>query len=130
MNCLLDTSTFLWLIIGSPRLSAHVRQLVRDPDVGVFLSVVSVWEILVKHKLGKLPLAAGTPPVALIRMQRVQHGIESLALDEEAIGHLSQLPKHHRDPFDRVLICQAISAGLTLLTPDDVIRQYPVRTAW
>lgn len=130
MNYLLDTSAFLWLILGSPRLSAHARGLVSDPDAGAFLSVVSVWEILVKHRLGKLPLPPGTPPAALIRLERIQHGIESLALDEEAIGHLSQLPEHHRDPFDRMLICQAISGGLTLLTPDDVIRLYPVRTAW
>lgn len=130
MNFLLDTSVFLWVLLDSPELSASARQAIRDRDNEIFLSVVSVWEILVKHRLGKLPLPAGVAPALFLQRERIRHGIEVLALDEEAVGTLTRLPDHHRDPFDRMLICQAISASMTLLTPDAQIQLYPVRTWW
>ena len=99
-----------------------------DPLNDVFLSVVSSWEICAKHGLGKLPLP-DRPSVYLPDARR-RHGIDDLALEEEAVLMSDRLPPLHRDPFDRMLICQALAHGMTLLTPDAQIREYPVATAW
>jgi PIN domain nuclease of toxin-antitoxin system len=88
------------------------------------LSVVSFWEISVKHNLGKLQLPQ--PPPQFVPLQRERHLIASLALDESAVAQLSVLPSLHRDPFDRMLICQAKANGLVLATSDTLIRQYSV----
>jgi PIN domain nuclease of toxin-antitoxin system len=126
MKLLLDTHIFLWYIAANPLLSADTRDLIRDPDHQVYLSPVSFWEILVKHQLGKLPLPE-QPEIYLSR-QRARHGLDSLALDEASVQRLTSLPSHHRDPFDRLLICQALEHGLTLITVDEAILQYPVAT--
>ena len=128
MKLLLDTSTFLWIANDAPELSAHARELFVDPGNEVYLSSVSAWEMAIKYALGRLPLPE--PPERFIRLQREQHGIEPLPLDEEAALHLTRLPLLHKDPFDRMLICQAIVHGLVILTPDQLIYQYPVRTIW
>lgn len=70
------------------------------------------------------------PPQQFIPAQRRAHGIETLPLDEDAVLQLPRLPDIHKDPFDRMLICQAIAHGMTILTPDPLITRYPVRTAW
>lgn len=128
MKLLLDTCTFLWLITDDPALSRKARDLYLDPVNEAYLSTVSVWEIEVKFGLGKLPLPQS--PERLIPEQREQHGIAKLPLEEEAVFYLSRLPSLHRDPFDRMLICQAIQHELTLLTPDPLITQYAVKTTW
>jgi PIN domain nuclease of toxin-antitoxin system len=128
LKLLLDTCTFLWSIEGGAALSDAARQALVDPANDVYLSVVSAWEIVVKHALGKLPLPE--PPDRYVSAQRHMRGIESLPLDEDASLHLHRLPAVHRDPFDRMLICQALSGGLTLVTPDETIARYPVRTLW
>ena len=128
MKLLLDTSTFLWIANDAPELSAYARELFVDPGNEVYLSSVSAWEMAIKYALGRLPLPE--PPERFIRLQREQHGIEPLPLDEEAALHLTRLPLLHKDPFDRMLICQAIVHGLVILTPDQLIYQYPVRTIW
>ena len=93
-----------------------------------FLSSVSTWEIAVKHSLGRLPLPR--PPSALVPAERQRHQIQPLSLDEAAALFCARLPELHKDPFDRMLVCQAIVGGLTLLTPDPLITQYPVATVW
>lgn len=128
MNLLLDTCTFLWIALGSRELSAAARGLFRDPANRVFLSAVSVWEIAVKSGLGRLPLPQ--PADEWVPRMREAHAIEPLPLDEEAVCQLPRLPDLHRDPFDRMLICQAIAGGLVLLTPDRNVTQYPVRSRW
>ena len=128
MRVLLDTTTFLWVCLDSPQLTPQARQLFFDPDNEVWLSAVSGWEIAVKHGLGRLPLPE--PPDRYIPRQRKAHGIESLPLDEETTLHVIRLPQLHRDPFDRMLVCQALVHGLTILTPDPLITQYPVRSMW
>jgi len=128
MRLLLDTATFLWVVSDAPELSERIRQLVVDPENDLYLSAVSAWEIAVKHALGRLPLP--DPPERFVPEQRKQQGIEDLPLDEESALHLTRLPMLHKDPFDRMLVCQAITQGLLLLTPDELIIQYPVRTAW
>ena len=128
MRVLLDTVTFLWIVEGSDRLSPAAIAVFRNPDHSVFLSVVSAWEIAVKHELGRLPLPER--PERFIPRMRNAHRIETLPLDESAALQLPKLPELHRDPFDRMLVCQAIDGGLTILTPDDLIRQYPVSSSW
>jgi PIN domain nuclease of toxin-antitoxin system len=128
MKLLLDTCTFLWIIADAPELSDPARDLFRDPGNQVFLSAVSTWEIAIKHALGRLPLPE--PPERFIPAQRDQHAVASLPLEEEATLHLSRLPQLHSDGFDRMLVCQAIMHGLVILTPDDLISQYPVRSLW
>jgi PIN domain nuclease of toxin-antitoxin system len=128
MRILLDTCTFLWITADSPELSADAKRLFTDRSNEVFLSVISAWEISVKHALGKLPLPE--PPQQFVPRQRAAHGAASLPLDEMAVLQLPGLPQLHKDPFDRMLVCQAIAAGLTLLTPDAAIRAYSVPTMW
>ena len=126
MRLLLDTCIFLWFISGDERLSNSVREAIRDPANQVYLSVVSIWEATVKYQLGKLPLPR--PPEEYLPEQRVRHRISSLPLDEPSVAHLSALPMIHRDPFDRMLVCQAMEHGLTLATADEKISAYPVQT--
>lgn len=128
MNILLDTCTFLWITLGSDRLSGKARELFTDPGNEVFLSVVSSWEMTVKWNLRKLSLPV--EPARFIPHEREQHLIAPLPLAEEAVFHLPKLPDLHRDPFDRMLICQAIEDSLVILTPDPLVTQYPVRTIW
>ncbi len=128
MKLLLDTCTFLWMITGDEQLSEDSRRLIINPDNEVLLSAASAWEIAVKNSLGRLPLP--DDPARYIPKLRRAHGIDSLPLDEESTLYLGKLPALHRDPFDRVLVCQAMVHGLVLLTPDEAITQYPVRTRW
>src|ERR671923_849483 len=123
MKLLLDTHIFLWFISGDARLAAEWRDSIRDTGNAAFLSVVSVWEALVKHRLGKLPLP--NPPEHYLPAQRARHQIASLPLDEASVCQLAALPSVHRDPFDRMWMCQAIEHGLTLVTVDPAFRAYP-----
>jgi PIN domain nuclease of toxin-antitoxin system len=128
VRLLLDTATFLWVISDAPELSGRARELVVDPENDVYLSAVSAWEIAVKYALGRLPLPDS--PERFVPEQRKQQGIEELPLDEESALQLTRLPMLHKDPFDRMLVCQAITQALLILTPDELISQYPVRTVW
>lgn len=128
MKILLDTCSFLWIIKDDSALSETARFLFSQSDNEIFLSVVSVWEIIIKHKLGKFSLPKS--PDKFIMQQRQQHRIESLELDETAIMQLLRLPDYHKDPFDKMLICQAIGHGLSILTPDKEIQQYPIQCYW
>mgnify|MGYP002777105099 FL=1 len=124
MRILLDTHIFLWFISGDTQLSTDVRDAIRDPDNEVYLSSVSVWEAIVKYQLGKLPLPEH--PETYLPKQRRLHQIASLALDESSVVQLAKLPPLHRDPFDRMLICQALQNGLTIATVDAAVRAYSV----
>ena len=128
MRLLLDTAVFVWWVTGEESVPGMVRTVVAAPANEVWVSAVSAWEIAVKHRLGRLPLPEA--PETLVPQERQRHGFSSLALDEKSTLHLPRLPLLHKDPFDRMLVCQAIEHGLTLVTPDRSIRQYPVRTLW
>ena len=124
MRLLLDTHVFLWYISADARLPATFRSAIDDPNNQVYLSAASVWEAVIKHSLGKLPLPA--PPAVYLPQRRVSHQIESLPVDEGALSGLANLPTLHRDPFDRILIAQALQHGMTLVSVDADVRAYPV----
>lgn len=125
---LLDTCTFLWWATGDTIVPERVAAQLRDPDTQVFLSVVSVWEITVKHALGKLTLPV--TPRDYVPDRRRRLGIATLSLEEGDVLTLDQLPPLHRDPFDRMLVAQSTARGMTLVTPDQAVRAYPCPTWW
>ena len=128
MRLLLDTCTFLWAVDDQSRLSEVARSLVIDPGNEVFLSAVSAWEITLKQYGGRLTLSE--PALQFVPKYRAAHRFLELPLDETSALRLGQLPSAHKDPFDRMLICQAIAHGLAIVTPDPLIICYPVRTFW
>jgi PIN domain nuclease of toxin-antitoxin system len=128
MKVLLDTCTFLWVLSADPRLSPRAADMFRGADHEIFLSAASAWEIAVKYSAGKLELPER--PDRFVPVIREERGIVSLPIDEESALHASRLALVHRDPFDRLLVGQAIVHGMTILTPDPIISQYPARTMW
>ncbi len=128
MNLLLDTVTFLDAVLRPEDLSKRAKDLLLDPGNARYVSIVSSWEIALKYSLQKLALPED--PATFIPEHRAQLAAEVLPVDEESVLHVVRLPHLHRDPFDRVLICQAIVHGMVLVTPDPRISRYPVRTAW
>jgi PIN domain nuclease of toxin-antitoxin system len=128
VRLLLDTCTFLWIVTDAPELSAEVRALAVDPRNDIFVSAASAWEIAVKWRRGRLWLAQ--PPERFVPAQRSAHGLEDLPIDEASALHVTRLPDLHQDPFDRMLVSQAIVHGLVIATPDEMIARYPARTMW
>jgi PIN domain nuclease of toxin-antitoxin system len=124
MKLLLDTHIFLWYITADARLPPEVRDAIRDADHPTFLSVASAWEIVVKNAIGKLPLPV--PPEQFLPAERERHRISTLSIDESALVFLARLPALHSDPFDRIIIAQAMQHGFTLATTDVAVRRYPV----
>ena len=124
MRLLLDTHVFLWTIAAPDRLPPKVRAAVEDDENEVFVSAASVWECVIKSRLGKLDLP-DDPGVYLPR-QRSRHGFESLAITERDVLRVGTLPFIHKDPFDRVLVAQATEHRLQLVTADPLISRYPV----
>lgn len=124
MKLLLDTHIFLWYISGDSHLPIVMKDAIRDSKNEAYLSVVSIWEAIIKHQLGKLPLPQ--PPEIYLPEQRRLHLIASLSVDEESVMRLAGLPPLHRDPFDRLLVCQAIQHDLTIVTVDPVVQSYPI----
>jgi len=124
MKILLDTHIFLWFISGDTRLSADVRDIIQDLDNEIYLSVVSIWEAIVKYKLGKLPLPE-TPEIYFPK-HCDRHQIFNLDLDQASVSQLAKLPPLHRDPFDRMIICQALQNNMAIATVDEIVRAYPV----
>lgn len=124
MRLLLDTHVCLWFITADSRLPLTWKETISDSDNEVSLSVASLWEAIVKYQLGKLPLPK--PPATYLPLQRERHLINSLPLDEQIVAKLSELPSLHRDPFDRMIICQALAHNFVLATVDEAIRAYPV----
>jgi len=128
MKLLLDTCTFLWIISDSPRLSRSAASLFLDRNNQRYLSAASAWEIGIKHAIGRLRLPE--KPDIFVPKIRDRSGIASLDIDEESALHAARLPTLHSDPFDRMLVAQAIVHGMTILTPDPHIEQYAARVFW
>lgn len=128
MRFLLDTVAFIWLAEGDSRLREPVVELLIDPSNEVFLSAASVWEIVIKYSLGRLVLRV--PPSDYVMQQRELHRIETLSIDERSALAVGGLPELHRDPFDRIIVAQAIVHDLTVVTTDRLIKRYPVQAIW
>jgi PIN domain nuclease of toxin-antitoxin system len=128
MRYLLDTCVVIWYFEGSEKIRTPVRDLLTDPENEVYMSDISVLEVVVKYMLGKLPLSS--PPSQLLPSLAEEHALATLPIFQESIFRLESLPLLHRDPFDRLLIAQSLEHGLTLVTPDPLIRQYKVQTMW
>jgi PIN domain nuclease of toxin-antitoxin system len=128
LKFLLDTCTFLWIVGGSRTLPSTVRALLQAPDNDVYLSSASAWEIAIKHASGRMPLP--DRPERLVPSERERLGVSALPFDEESALHATRLPSLHRDPFDRMLVSQAIVHGLVIVTPDEMIARYPARVLW
>jgi PIN domain nuclease of toxin-antitoxin system len=128
VKLLLDTCAFLWFLDDSPQLSPTARASILDPANEVFLSAVSVWEIARKYAQGGLSLPSH--PSTLIPAVRENSGIRSLALTEADALAAEKLQLFHKDPFDRMLIAQALMSGLAIVTSDRFFESYPVRVIW
>ncbi len=125
---LLDTHTFLWLATDDKRLSLTARELVLDSSTELFLSVASVWEMAIKKSLGRMELAI--PLRRLVEEQLRDLRTDLLEIRCEHALLVETLPFHHRDPFDRLLVAQAMEEKLSLLSADKQLDPYPVDRVW
>ena len=121
MRILLDTHALLWWLGGDPRIERQAHDLIADPAHDILVSIASLWEIVVKVRVGKLE-ADIRDIVAAINAQ----GFETLEIRPEHLEELVRLPMHHRNPFDHLLMAQAIAEGLTLLSEDQHVSAYSV----
>jgi PIN domain nuclease of toxin-antitoxin system len=128
MRYLLDTHVFIWWAGEPARLSSVALSLCQDPTHTLLLSVASAWEMRIKFQLGKLHLAM--PLAQIVEGQQQTNRLEILPVTLAHIWGLANLPDHHKDPFDRLLISQTISEGLTLISHDADIARYPVQVVW
>jgi PIN domain nuclease of toxin-antitoxin system len=127
MRCLLDTHIFIWWILDHPKLSRSSRETIADPTNELFFSSASAWEIVIKSTLGKLSLPEN--PVQWIRKHLDFNRIQALPITVEHALMLHELPSLHRDPFDRIMVAQARCEDLTIITDDEWILKYEIRTA-
>jgi PIN domain nuclease of toxin-antitoxin system len=128
MKLLLDTHTFIWWDSELDKLSSRVLALCQDQTNILLLSVASVWEMQIKLQLGKMKLAL--PLAEVIESQRQTNNIDLLPVTLAHVLALQNLPVHHKDPFDRLLVAQANVEGATLLSSDRVFAKYPVKLIW
>jgi len=122
MNLLLDTHVLLWWMDDDPTLLQGAREAVADGGNMVFVSAATIWEIRIKHALGKLEIPVN------FREVLEQQAFEMLSISADHAHRIGELPMHHRDPFDRMLIAQALVEGFTLITRDTRFKQYGVPT--
>ena len=128
MRFILDTCVLIWYFGGSDQIIESIRDLLTDPTNDIYMSDVSVLEIVIKNSIGKLPLPKSPSHLLPVLVER--HMIDSLPLTRNAIFRLETLPRIHRDPFDRLLIAQALEHNMTLISPDPLIAKYQVPLLW
>jgi PIN domain nuclease of toxin-antitoxin system len=128
VNLLLDTHTLLWFALGDAQLSATARQLIEDPANTKFVSPASYWEIAIKISIGKYVLHQ---PYEIFFDRAIrQNGFLVLPIEVRHTAALTNLPHHHRDPFDRLLVAQAMVEGLSLVSIDAALDAYPIQRLW
>ena len=124
---LLDTHAFLWLVQGDPQLSEQARAVICDDGNQLYFSVASIWEIAIKLNIGKLKIGHTIEDIYTLLAQLK---IENLPIYRSDLIRYLTLPLHHRDPFDRVIIAQAIERDLVMVSADESFRSYPVQQLW
>jgi PIN domain nuclease of toxin-antitoxin system len=128
MRLLLDTQAFLWFVTDDPRLSAPARTAIEDGGNERLLSIASVWEMAIKHSIGKL---AFTEPFGqFVANETAANNINLLPVAVEHTVAVAFLPLHHRDPFDRILVAQAMTDNLPIVSSDEVVDRYAVPRIW
>jgi len=128
MRVLLDTHAFLWWIADDERLTAQARAAIASGENEVFVSAASAWEIITKSRLGRLPIPEPWDEFISTHLQR--NGFQSLSITMRHTFGLGSLPDHHHDPFDRILVSQALAEDMPLVTGDRAIGAYEVPTIW
>lgn len=128
MTYLLDTHTFLWFITDDVQLSKNAKQLIEDSDQALYLSIASIWELAIKVSVGKLAIPA--PFDAFVVGQLRENNIGLLEIKVAHTGRVATLPFHHRDPFDRLIIAQALSEHWPIIGKDAVFDAYGVQRLW
>jgi PIN domain nuclease of toxin-antitoxin system len=128
MKVLLDTHAFLWSIAGDDRLSKTAEEIFLDPKINLYFSAASCWEICIKMSLGKLSLKRGW--FKTIQAEMRTNAVQWLPVEMQHCMELTKLPFHHRDPFDRVLIAQALAEDLKLLSRDGRLSAYKIERIW
>lgn len=127
MNLLVDTHAMLWFAAGDERLSPKARQAIEDPRTTNYVSMASWWEIAIKSSLHKLQLAK---PIEAFLADRVHEGFRVLSIETVHLPALATLPFHHRDPFDRLMVCQALVEDMPICTSDSRFAAYGTRIIW
>lgn len=128
MMYLLDTHAFLWFVFDDPRLSDRAADLIEDAGHELRLSYASIWEISIKHSLGKLKF--DDPLDRFIEKHILETSLRLVTMDMRHLISVNQLPWHHRDPFDRLIAVQCQSEGLKIISNDRVFDQYGLEVAW
>lgn len=128
MNLLLDTHTFIWWDRDPDKLSPVVLDRLQSPDSQVLLSLVSLWEIQIKTQLGKLTLRGHLADI--VQQQQIENDLRLLPIEVPHIFALEDLPQHHRDPFDRLLIAQSLVEKATLVSKDPIFQNYGCTVLW
>ena len=128
MRALLDTHALLWFITDDPRLGRRARALIEEPETQVLVSTASLWEVAIKHSMGKLPLARSFSETFPAQLDA--NAFQTLHVEVNHLARLVGLPFHHRDPLDRLIIAQAMAEGVPVLTCDEAFAAYPVETVW
>jgi PIN domain nuclease of toxin-antitoxin system len=127
MKLLLDTHAFLWLVTGDRRLSPAARRALEGPKAQPLLSLASVWELAIKSSLGRLTLPE---PLDAYLAKKLATNLRLLPVDLSHVVAVERLPFHHQDPFDRMLVAQALAEGLPVVTRDREFRKYGVEVIW
>jgi PIN domain nuclease of toxin-antitoxin system len=128
MRLLLDTHAFIWFVTSDPRLSSRADRAIRQRGNELLLSVASVWEGAIKHNLGRLSLTE--PFDTFVPEQMHANDIALLQIELRHTFEVARLPRHHRDPFDRLLIAQALTESVPVVSADSAFDAYPVRRVW
>ena len=126
MKQLIDTHTLLWFTMGNPRISDNLRLQIENNDN--LLSIASVWEMAIKHSIGKLNLDMSFDD--FVEQQIIGNGITLKEIKQQHISVIAQLPLHHRDPFDRMLIAQAMVENMPIISADTIFDAYPIQRLW
>jgi PIN domain nuclease of toxin-antitoxin system len=125
---LLDTHTFFWFVLNNPSLSSNARDIIVNPENEIEVSPATYWEIAIKIRLGKYVLSE--PVDVFMERELDTNQFRVLHIDPRHVAPLVSMPFHHRDPFDRLLIAQAMAEGIPLISADDVFDKYPVERRW